>query len=164
LIEEFLTLFDYNFWANEKILAAAGQISQHEFKAPAGLSHDSICGAMAHVLAAEMVWRQRCQLGYSPTSLLTGDDIDDLESLRARWEPEMAAWQPYLAQLTESDLQAQVQYRTTSGQVKYDPCWQLLLHVVNHGTQFRSEAAVALSRIGHSPGNLDLIAYLRALN
>jgi uncharacterized damage-inducible protein DinB len=39
------------------------------------------------------------------------------------------------------------------------PVWQLLVHVVNHGTQHRSEAAALLTAERLSPGELDLFDY-----
>ena len=39
------------------------------------------------------------------------------------------------------------------------PVWQLMVHVVNHGTQHRSEAAALLTAEGRSPGELDLLDY-----
>jgi uncharacterized damage-inducible protein DinB len=39
------------------------------------------------------------------------------------------------------------------------PVWQMLVHVVNHGTQHRAEAAALLTAEGRSPGELDLINY-----
>jgi uncharacterized damage-inducible protein DinB len=35
----------------------------------------------------------------------------------------------------------------------------MLVHVVNHGTQHRAEAAALLTSEGRSPGELDLINY-----
>ena len=39
------------------------------------------------------------------------------------------------------------------------PVWQMLVHVVNHGTQHRAEAAALLTTEGRSPGELDMINY-----
>ena len=67
----------------------------------------------------------------------------------------------FLAGLTDDDLQRIVHYRTTKGVQGENPLWQLLLHVVNHGTQHRAEAAIMLTQHGCSPGDVDLIVFLR---
>jgi uncharacterized damage-inducible protein DinB len=38
--------------------------------------------------------------------------------------------------------------------------WESMLHLVNHGTQHKTEAAAILTGFGHSPGDIDLIVYL----
>ena len=43
------------------------------------------------------------------------------------------------------------------------PMWQMLAHVVNHGTQHRPEAAVILTEAGRSPGDLDMIFFAEEL-
>jgi uncharacterized damage-inducible protein DinB len=39
------------------------------------------------------------------------------------------------------------------------PVWQMLVHVLNHRTQHRADAAALLTGDGRSPGELDLINY-----
>jgi uncharacterized damage-inducible protein DinB len=36
------------------------------------------------------------------------------------------------------------------------PIWQMLVHVVNHGTQHRAEAGTLLTAEGRTPGDVDL--------
>ena len=62
---------------------------------------------------------------------------------------------------TDADAATSVSYTNTRGVVFETPLWQIVLHVVNHGTQFRGEAAMACTQLGASPGDLDLIAWLR---
>lgn len=158
---DLLTLYEYNAWANARVLTAAAKLSVEQFTAAAGLSHSSVRGALAHILAAEMVWRLRCQEGISPSALSGEAEFPTLESLRLRWAKEEQAMRGYLDGLTEDLINAPVHYTTTKGVPQATILWQVLMHVVNHGTQFRAEAAVALSQFGHSPGDLDLIHFIR---
>ena len=57
----------------------------------------------------------------------------------------------YLAELTDDDLAAPFALGTRGAL----PLWELLLHLITHGTQHRSEAAILLTDAGHSPGDLD---------
>ena len=67
------------------------------------------------------------------------------------WEVEFRAMDGFLAALSDGML-AYVHEGIA--------VWQMLTHLLNHGTQHRSEAALLLTQAGRSPGELDLIVYL----
>jgi uncharacterized damage-inducible protein DinB len=155
-------LFDYNYWANKRILKAATGLTDEQYMAVVpGLSYGSMRATLVHTLAAEQIWRQRCLEGVSPTTLLQEANCPTLETLRGLWMEEEAAMRAGLARLTDEALDGRIAYRTTSGTPMEETLWQLLVHLVNHGTQHRAEAAVALTAFGYSPGDVDLIIYLR---
>lgn len=162
--QDILTLYDYNYWATARVLNAAAQLTPDQFTAPAGLSHGSVRGALAHVLAAETVWRMRCAEGISVAALPAETDYATVEVLRERWQAEKQKMRAFLNALTDEALNQTVKYKTTKGVPYENVLWHLLVHVVNHGTQFRSEAAVALTSYGHSPGDLDLLMFFREQN
>ncbi len=155
------TLFQYNYWANGKIVKYAGLAGEARFTEPAAVSFGSLRGTLVHIYWAEWLWRVRCQVGISPQEHAAETDFPDLQTLGRRWLAEEQAMLDYLSALQDEDLDRIVAYRDTRGVDHENPLWQLLLHVVNHGTQFRSEAAVILTQAGHSPGDLDFIAFLR---
>lgn len=160
--DQLMQLYEYNCWANHRILAAAGAISKRLYTARADVSHGSLRGTLVHVLAAEWVWRQRCQEGLSPASLLREAEFPNLMKLRSFWEGEEESMRAYLENLTDEALNQPVQYVTTIGVPFENYLWQILFHLVNHGTQFRSEAGVLLTQYGSSPGDLDFIAFARS--
>jgi uncharacterized damage-inducible protein DinB len=66
----------------------------------------------------------------------------------------------YLTRLSDDDMTSLVRYTLDSGQKRERLLWHCLLHVVNHGTQHRSEAAAILTAYGQSPGDLDFTMFL----
>ncbi|HML23610.1 MAG TPA: DinB family protein [Aggregatilinea sp.] len=159
---EALILYEYNVWANHHILNAAARVSPDQYAEPVpGLSFGSLRGTLAHILSAEIVWRVRCQEGVSPEALPGEADFPTLGVLLERWQAEEAAMHAHLESLSDEAFGQPVRYRSTKGVDYETPLWQILSHVVNHGTQFRSEAGVVLTRLGFSPGDVDLIYYVR---
>jgi uncharacterized damage-inducible protein DinB len=160
MIEHLQLMLSYNQWANAQIMDRAALVTPEQFIAPAGVSHGSLRGTLVHLLSAEWIWRMRCQ-GVSPTALLKQEEFPTVDSLQIRWQEEAAALQDFVAGLTAGQLQQTIHYRTTGGVPKENVLWHILAHLFNHGTQHRSEAAVLLTDFGQSPGDLDLILYLR---
>lgn len=159
--QELLTLYDYNYWANERILRATARVSPADFVAPHAFSHGGLRGTLVHALSAEWIWRVRCQEAVFPTALLQEADFPTFTDLRMRWQQEEAAMRAYVSSLSDEQINHPIFYKSTDGAPYEALLWQLLVHIVNHGTQHRSEAAAMVTDLGHSPGNIDLIIYLR---
>lgn len=155
-----LTLFRYTDWANARLLGQVTKTTSAQYVAPADVPFGSLRGTLVHALGAEIHWRRRWQ-GESPTSFLEEADLPTVDDLLARWQQETQARQAWLAALTDADLQRTVHYATLNGNPMQNVLWHLMLHLVNHGTQHRSEAAILLTRYGFSPGNLDFIVFVR---
>jgi uncharacterized damage-inducible protein DinB len=157
-------IYDYNYWANKRILQTAEKLRPEELAQALPMSFESIQGTLGHILSAEWVWRMRCHERVSPAALLDADQFSTLEVLRRRWDEEEAAMRGYLAGLSDAELQERVDYKNTKGTPFSRTLWQILLHVVMHGMQHRSEVALALTHLDHSPGDIDLSVYLAEHN
>lgn len=159
-----LTLYDYNYWANARLLEAAAKLDETQFRMPAAYPHGGIRGTLVHLLSAEWIWRQRCQEGLSATAMLTENDFPTLASLSERWHAEETKMRGYLKALSETALQETVSYKTTSGRPQAQRLDLILHHLLLHGMQHRAEVAAMLTDFGHSPGDIDLIIYLRKIS
>jgi uncharacterized damage-inducible protein DinB len=168
----FRMLHGYNDWANVRVLDRAAEVDEAGYFATApGLSFGSLHGTLVHALVAEVVWLARWQGGRPPealsdarrSDLVAAGEVTSFQQLRALWGEEQAKQQAFFESLTDAEVPKLLAYQTQYGEPFEQPLNELMAHFVNHGTQFRAEAAVRLTQLGHSPGDLDLIVYLRGL-
>ncbi len=159
LLEVVNTLYGYNAWANRRILDTAAGLDPDSYFARLGGSFDSVHDTLVHIMGAQWVWLRRW-LGESPRALPAPADFADLADLRRRWDEVEAETGWFVSGLDEASLSRPVTYRDTRGVEHSFPLWQLMVHQVNHATQHRSEVAMMLTRLGHSPGELDFLRYL----
>ena len=152
-------LYQYNQWANAKILNAAAHVTQDEYLAPASFPHGGLRGTLVHALFAEWIWRNRWE-GTSPAHRLKPEEFPTIESLRTRWLEEEKQLMDFVDHVTDEKLDNTFSYTNTSGKPLTKILWQAMAHLVNHGTQHRTEAAAILTDFGHSPGDIDLIYFL----
>ena len=161
MVKDIRMLCDYNRWANARILGMASNLSDEQFVAPGAFPHGRLRGTLVHALFAEWTWRM-WWLG-TPPPYNYGFRLEDfpaVAALRARWTTEEAALINFVGRLTDQTLTAELEYTSTEGGRHRRALWETMAHLVNHGTQHRSEAAAMLTALVHSPGDLDLIVYL----
>lgn len=149
--EDIRTLFAYDRWATRRVLALLDGLPPEVWTRPSVVGDRSLGSILVHHLGASQRWRvglasRGAEQGPSPER----EPLPPSEELVARWEAEWTEVDAFLATLDD----AFVAY-------VFDgvPVWQMLVHVVNHGTQHRSEAAALLTAEGRSPGELDLIEF-----
>ena len=134
-----------------------------------GLSFGSLHATLLHIMLAELVWLSRWQGTKPPESLKDGrlaatlaqTDVPTYARLSEMWDEERVKQASFFASLTDEVVKSTLAYEDQYGNANSQPLWQLMTHLLNHGTQFRAEAAVRLTQLGLSPGDLDLIVWLR---
>ncbi|MFN8483309.1 MAG: DinB family protein [Anaerolineae bacterium] len=156
-----MLLYDYNYWATRRILAAAAHVSPEQYAQPTSHSFGSLRATLVHTLDSEYGWRTLWQHGTTAGfEALQEDAFPTFAGLEERWQQEERAMRDYLAGLSDANLTNVVRYTTDEGHRRERVLWHCLVHVVNHGTQHRSEAAALLTDYGHSPGDLDFTVFL----
>lgn len=161
-VDEVTLLYDYNYSANQRILAQAGQLDPAQLDLVMLEGLGSVRVILTHALGAERLWLRRWR-GEVPVGMLRPEEVPSLAELAALWRGEERQMRDFLAGLGDADLDRVITYTNLRGDPFAERLGPMLLHVLNHGTQHRSEVAALLTALGHSPGDLDLINYLRSL-
>ena len=149
--------YDYNAWANSHVLDAASRLREEELARDLGASFGSVQGNLVHMLGAQSVWLSR----WTGVPALAGPELEDgLAGLTPSYDISHHDLREFVASLSEDGLERVFSYVDTQGVAQERVFWQSLLHVVNHGTHHRSQAAAILKGHGASPVGLDFTEFL----
>lgn len=161
MLEYIRFLYSYNAWANNRILDTSENLSQEQFLAGQAYSTEnpSIRDTLVHIMGSQEIWLARWG-GVSPTRTLDPQDFQTLALIRQYWDQVEAHTRAYIDAVEDDVLSQVMEYTNTKGLPFAYPRWQTLAHQVNHATQHRAEVALLLTRLGFSPGDLDLLVYM----
>lgn len=158
--EDLRLLYDYNSWANHRTLEACQALAPEQFTRDLGSSFRSIHATLVHICEAEWLWLERWH-GRSPSGLRPPSDFPDFDSLRRRWAEVERNLIDYVASLKAEDLARVIHHKTTQGVSQSAPHWQMLQHLVNHGTYHRGQVTTMLRQLGAKAIATDLIIFYR---
>ncbi|MDE2852897.1 MAG: DinB family protein [Chloroflexota bacterium] len=153
-VEDIKLYYAYNEWANKRILNAAEQATADQLVAPNDIGWGNLRGALAHILDAEYGWFSFL-FGREDEGIIDPASFADIAALRERWERQNEVTRGCLDSLADEDL-TRIHTSERGGKTHHWVLWQVLAHVVNHGTQHRAECAAILTGFGHSPGDMDM--------
>ena len=151
------SLYEHNEWANERLLDASARVSEEELTRVRGPDCGSLQDILMHILASHLVaiatWKMQ------PPALAKVEPGKAIEAMRASYERVHAKLRELVDSLTDESLDASMELLnpTKDGvwRTWQRPAWQVALSLGSHAMQHRGEAALILTELGHSPGEID---------
>ena len=151
-------LFEYNLWADRRVLEACGALDAEQFTRALGSSFESVRDTVAHVYGAEWLWNERFQ-GRRPTRLPSPELFPDLASVRAGLEAMDRYYIEMVSGMTADDLARVIEYTNLAGESCADPVGQILHQLSNHATYHRGQIVTMLRQLGAKGVSTDLIRF-----
>lgn len=155
-------LYEYHTEATEKVLRAAEALTPEQFTTAVVHGQPSVRDTLVHMcdtqithlswldgrMSAEEAWQQK----------FPRENYPDVPTVRKWWESISWDTRAFLDSLkSDADLERVYTRTRRDGSVRQRLLWEPLLHLINHSTQHRSEAALMMTTLGRSPGDLDLL-------
>ncbi|MBN1967505.1 MAG: DinB family protein [Anaerolineae bacterium] len=155
--DAFRYLYDYHFAENRRLWdACVMSLSDEQFTREVAYSHGSVRNQIVHLLNVDETWF--CELrGVEVPDWLSPAAFTDRADIRARWDAVEQRMRAYLAALQDDMLFAKP---FPPGEDENLIVWQVLLHVVNHGTDHRAQLLRQLHDLGVETGSQDFVFYL----
>jgi uncharacterized damage-inducible protein DinB len=151
------SMFEYNRWADERLLTACGQLTDEQYAREIGGSFPSIRATVAHHAGALRAWGTRFEGGVV-TALPSESEVPDTgTALRLVVEGYETLVRE--AGRAGEELNQIFTYRSIRGFMVSLPRWALLRHVVNHGTYHRGQIANMMRQVGAAPPSTDFFLW-----
>lgn len=149
----FTTLYQYNYWANQRLFEALAQT---------GNVPDELLRLASHIVEAQEIWLQRIVPVDNPINSVW--DTLPLQELTRRAAINSDLWLQFIDSTNDNtDWNKPIIYTNTKGDAFSNPLQYIMTHVVNHASYHRGQINMRLRQMGFTPSTTDFIAYARLL-
>jgi uncharacterized damage-inducible protein DinB len=146
----FLRLYQYNAWANKRVL---GTLTRQR------ISDEKILSLMGHIVAAQFLWLHRIKGLPAPDVKLWGEySLDQLVTMAEKAGKE---WLEFVE--STDDFNREMTYRNYVNEPYTNNVEMIMIHLVNHSSYHRAQIAMLLRQKGYEPINTDFITYDRVI-
>jgi uncharacterized damage-inducible protein DinB len=156
--DAFRHFYDYHFTENRKLWDDyVAPLSDAQFTQEATYSHGSVREQIVHLLRVDELWFSGLR-GLAPSEPFPPAGFDDRQAIRAYWDDVEQQMRDYLVALRDDML-----FTKPIAEPEEDRdlmLWQVLLHVVNHGTDHRAQILRLLSDLGVKTTSQDYIFFV----
>jgi uncharacterized damage-inducible protein DinB len=153
----FRHFYDYHFSENRNIWDKyIAPLSDEQFTQSLSYSHGSVRNQVVHLMSVDEAWfsgLRGAQIPDSPDAAA----VVDRNSIRKYWDGVEQRMRDYLTELRDDMLPEKP---FAEGEDKDLILWQVLLHVVNHGTDHRAQLLRLLNDLGVKTVSQDYIFYV----
>src|SRR5215472_8274080 len=164
--DEIQLLYEYDRWANNRVLQAVSALTPEQFTRDLGGSFRSVRDTLVHIIGGEWGWLTYWkQPSHSPAfladlwdrhdTLFSPDAFPNLAAVRLKWAEIEKEQTEFVNSVTEEALEKMLPFRTTQLSLAY-----LMQHLVNHSTYHRGQVAVMMQQLDAKPLPTDFHVFL----
>ena len=159
-------LYEYDRWANNRVLQAASALGAEEFTRDLGGSFRSVRDTLVHIIGGEWIW-----LAYwkdppdSPAALadlitrrgvlFNPDAFPHVPAVQTKWAEVEKEQTEFLNRITNELLEKMLPFRTTQVTLAH-----LMQHLANHSTYHRGQVALMMRQLNSEPLATDFHVFL----
>ena len=157
-VNAFRHFYNYHFAENRRMWDSyVTLLSYEQFAQTVNYSHGSVREHIVHLMSVDEAWFSELQ-NIEPLEPFSSSGEDDREAIRVYWDKVEQRMRGYLATLGDTGLATKPIKEPEEDRELI--VWQVLLHVVNHGTDHRAQLLRLLNDLGVKTTSQDYIFYV----
>jgi uncharacterized damage-inducible protein DinB len=159
-------LYEYDRWANNRVLQAVSTLSVEEFTRHLGGSFPCVRDTLVHIIGGEWgwltIWKEPSVSSAFVTDLWTRlgalfdpNAFPDIAAVQLRWAEVEREQVEFVKRVTNESLGRMVPVRTTQISLAH-----LMQHLANHSTYHRGQVALMMRQLAAGPVATDFALFL----
>lgn len=159
-------LFEYDRWANHRVLKAASRLTDEQFTRAMSGSFHCVRDTLLHILGGEWVWlaywkdppeipASLSDLKAKRDTLFSPEAFANLDALQTKWIEVELEQSEFLNRVNNESLTIMLPFRGTRLSLMH-----LMQHVVNHSTYHRGQVTLTMRQLGAEPLATDFHVFL----
>jgi uncharacterized damage-inducible protein DinB len=159
-------LYEYDRWANNRVLQAVSALSDEQFTRDLGGSFRSVRDTLVHIISGEWgwltYWKEATLSAAFTTELRKRRDVlfhpeafPNVAAVQRKWAEVEKEQAEFVNGVTNESLGKMIPFRTTQAGLAH-----LMQHLANHSTYHRGQVALMMRQLGAEPVATDFHVFL----